>query len=146
MSAALQDKPESRTSTDKRKPSATRSILAGGLAGGIEIGDYCPRHIGIAKYADDEKALHILPNVRWHALYRFLQLSDIPEIVAKTRVQLNRNLPAEKKLGWPKFGRDWYAGCSTLVIGNALKAGIRWCPPSSACNVDVHAMVRLRLL
>ena len=38
---------------------------------------------------------------------------------------MNKNLSAEKKLGWPKFGREWYAGCSTLVIGNSIKAGIR---------------------
>ncbi|KAL8833459.1 MAG: hypothetical protein Q9170_004268 [Blastenia crenularia] len=48
------------------------------------------------------------------------------EIVAKTRTQLNRRLPDGKKLGWPPFGRAWYAGCTTLIIGNSLKAGIRF--------------------
>ncbi|KAI4185522.1 MAG: hypothetical protein L6R41_004067 [Letrouitia leprolyta] len=48
------------------------------------------------------------------------------EIVAKTRTQLNRRLPDGKKLGWPPFGKAWYAGCTTLIIGNSLKAGIRF--------------------
>lgn len=46
-------------------------------------------------------------------------------IVAKTRTQLNRRLPDGKKLPWPKFGPQWYAGCTTLIIGNSAKAGIR---------------------
>lgn len=45
--------------------------------------------------------------------------------VAKTRSQLNRKLPDGKKLPWPPFGKQWYAGCTTLIIGNSLKAGIR---------------------
>lgn len=45
--------------------------------------------------------------------------------VAKTRTQLNRRLPDAQKLGWPPFGKAWYAGCTTLIIGNSLKAGIR---------------------
>ncbi|KAA8645524.1 putative mitochondrial tricarboxylate transporter (Ctp) [Aspergillus tanneri] len=48
------------------------------------------------------------------------------EIVAKTRSQLNRRLPDSKKLPWPPFGKQWYAGCTTLIIGNSLKAGIRF--------------------
>ncbi|KAL2362607.1 hypothetical protein RJZ56_004467 [Blastomyces dermatitidis] len=47
------------------------------------------------------------------------------EIFAKTRTQLNRRLPDSKKLPWPPFGKAWYAGCTTLIIGNSLKAGIR---------------------
>ncbi|KIX94346.1 uncharacterized protein Z520_10056 [Fonsecaea multimorphosa CBS 102226] len=46
---------------------------------------------------------------------------------AKTRVQLNRSLPSAQKLGWPPFpSREWYAGCTTLMVGNSLKAGIRF--------------------
>ena len=45
--------------------------------------------------------------------------------VAKTRIQLNKRLPDAKKLPWPPFGSAWYAGCTTLIIGNSLKAGIR---------------------
>ncbi|KAF7876390.1 hypothetical protein EAF04_001482 [Stromatinia cepivora] len=45
---------------------------------------------------------------------------------AKTRTQLNRRLPESGKLPWPKFGSAWYAGCTTLIIGNSLKAGIRF--------------------
>ncbi|OKL63398.1 putative mitochondrial carrier [Talaromyces atroroseus] len=48
------------------------------------------------------------------------------EVVAKTRTQLNRRLPDGKKLPWPPFGAQWYAGCTTLIIGNSLKAGIRF--------------------
>lgn len=45
----------------------------------------------------------------------------------KTRSQLNRRLPDSKKLGWPRFpSREWYAGCTTLIIGNSLKAGVRF--------------------
>ncbi len=45
-------------------------------------------------------------------------------LVAKTRTQLNRRLPDAGKLPWPPFGKAWYAGCTTLIIGNSLKAGI----------------------
>ncbi|KAM3070035.1 hypothetical protein ACMFMG_003933 [Clarireedia jacksonii] len=45
---------------------------------------------------------------------------------AKTRTQLNRRLPEAGKLPWPPFGKAWYAGCTTLIIGNSLKAGIRF--------------------
>ncbi|EOO03182.1 putative tricarboxylate transport protein [Phaeoacremonium minimum UCRPA7] len=48
------------------------------------------------------------------------------EIVAKTRTQLNRRLADGQKLPWPPFGKQWYAGCTTLIIGNSLKAGIRF--------------------
>lgn len=46
-------------------------------------------------------------------------------IVAKTRTQLNQRLADAQKLPWPPFGKAWYAGCTTLIIGNSLKAGIR---------------------
>ncbi|EEQ35575.1 tricarboxylate transport protein [Microsporum canis CBS 113480] len=46
------------------------------------------------------------------------------EIFAKTRTQLNRRLPDAKKLPWPPFGPAWYAGCTTLIIGNSIKAGV----------------------
>ncbi|KAE8375325.1 mitochondrial carrier domain-containing protein [Aspergillus bertholletiae] len=49
-----------------------------------------------------------------------------PAEFAKTRSQLNRRLPDGKKLPWPPFGKQWYAGCTTLIIGNSLKAGIRF--------------------
>ncbi|KAL2151707.1 hypothetical protein VTH82DRAFT_6805 [Thermothelomyces myriococcoides] len=49
-----------------------------------------------------------------------------PAEFAKTRSQLNRKLPDGKKLPWPPFGRQWYAGCTTLIIGNSAKAGIRF--------------------
>ncbi|KAK0517128.1 hypothetical protein JMJ35_000283 [Cladonia borealis] len=49
-----------------------------------------------------------------------------PAEFAKTRTQLNRRLPDGQKLGWPPFGKAWYAGCTTLIIGNSLKAGIRF--------------------
>lgn len=51
--------------------------------------------------------------------------TDPDVLVAKTRSQLNRKLPDGKKLPWPKFGPQWYAGCTSLIIGNSFKAGIR---------------------
>jgi hypothetical protein len=51
--------------------------------------------------------------------------------VAKTRTQLNRRLAAGQKLPWPPFGSQWYAGCTTLIIGNSAKAGIRMFPERS---------------
>ncbi|KAK4965610.1 hypothetical protein LTR66_012124 [Elasticomyces elasticus] len=49
-----------------------------------------------------------------------------PAEFAKTRTQLNRRLVDGKKLPWPPFGKQWYAGCTTLVIGNSIKAGVRF--------------------
>ena len=49
-----------------------------------------------------------------------------PAEFAKTRTQLNRKLPDGKKLPWPPFGSQWYAGCTTLIIGNSIKAGVRF--------------------
>jgi len=49
-----------------------------------------------------------------------------PAEFAKTRTQLNKRLSDGKKLPWPPFGKQWYAGCTTLIIGNSLKAGIRF--------------------
>ncbi|KAK3690201.1 mitochondrial carrier domain-containing protein [Podospora appendiculata] len=49
-----------------------------------------------------------------------------PAEFAKTRTQLNRRLAAGEKLPWPPFGKQWYAGCTTLIIGNSAKAGIRF--------------------
>lgn len=49
-----------------------------------------------------------------------------PAEFAKTRSQLNRRLAEGHKLPWPPFGKQWYAGCTTLIIGNSAKAGIRF--------------------
>ncbi|KAL7272731.1 hypothetical protein RUND412_004447 [Rhizina undulata] len=49
-----------------------------------------------------------------------------PAEFAKTRSQLNRRLPSGEKLPWPKFGKEWYAGCTTAIIGNSVKAGVRF--------------------
>jgi len=49
-----------------------------------------------------------------------------PAEFAKTRTQLNRRLAEGQKLPWPPFGAQWYAGCTTLIIGNSAKAGIRF--------------------
>ncbi|OCK99645.1 mitochondrial tricarboxylate transporter-like protein [Cenococcum geophilum 1.58] len=80
----------STATTEKKKPSALRSIIAGATAGAVEISITYPAEF------------------------------------AKTRTQLNRRLPDGKKLPWPPFGKQWYAGCTTLIIGNSLKAGIRF--------------------
>ncbi|CCU75720.1 mitochondrial tricarboxylate transporter [Blumeria hordei DH14] len=49
-----------------------------------------------------------------------------PAEFAKTRTQLNRRLVQSAQLPWPPFGKQWYAGCTTLIVGNSLKAGIRF--------------------
>jgi solute carrier family 25 (mitochondrial citrate transporter), member 1 len=49
-----------------------------------------------------------------------------PAEFAKTRTQLNQRLSNGEKLPWPKFGAQWYAGCTTLIIGNSIKAGVRF--------------------
>lgn len=76
--------------SDKKKPSALRSIIAGSSAGAVEIAITYPAEF------------------------------------AKTRSQLNRRLAEGKKLPWPPFGSQWYAGCTTLIIGNSIKAGVRF--------------------
>ncbi|TKA24209.1 hypothetical protein B0A50_05973 [Salinomyces thailandicus] len=79
------------TPTTKDKPSPLRSVLAGSLAGAVEIS----------------------------LLY--------PADFLKTRVQLNQRLAASgQKQPLPPFGRQWYAGCTTLIIGNSIKAGVRF--------------------
>ncbi|KAL8949872.1 MAG: hypothetical protein Q9222_004065 [Ikaeria aurantiellina] len=72
-----------------------------------------------------EKQSHTLQNVfNPPPLLYTIPLTRSRE-VAKTRTQLNRRLADGKKLAWPPFGKAWYAGCTTLIIGNSLKAGIR---------------------
>lgn len=45
---------------------------------------------------------------------------------AKTRSQLNRNLPDSMKQALPPFpSREWYTGCTSLMVGNAVKAAVR---------------------
>ncbi|PGH16095.1 hypothetical protein AJ80_05310 [Polytolypa hystricis UAMH7299] len=77
-------------SDQRPKPSSVRSIIAGSLAGAVEISITYPAEF------------------------------------AKTRTQLNHRLPDSKKLPWPPFGKQWYAGCTTLIVGNSMKAGIRF--------------------
>ncbi|KAH8428903.1 uncharacterized protein LDX57_006577 [Aspergillus melleus] len=45
---------------------------------------------------------------------------------AECTVSTDPRLHDSKKLPWPPFGKQWYAGCTTLIIGNSLKAGIRF--------------------
>jgi solute carrier family 25 citrate transporter 1 len=49
-----------------------------------------------------------------------------PAEFAKTRTQLNSRLAAGQKIPFPPFGKQWYAGCTTLIIGNSIKAGVRF--------------------
>ena len=49
-----------------------------------------------------------------------------PAEFAKTRIQLNQRLGAGQRLPFPPFGKQWYAGCTTLIIGNSIKAGVRF--------------------
>ncbi|KAH7379065.1 MC family mitochondrial carrier protein [Cadophora sp. MPI-SDFR-AT-0126] len=63
---------------------------------------------------------------------------------AKTRSQLNRQLPASQALGWPKFpSREWYVGCTTMVVGNAVKGGVGFVAFDSIKNVLVGPDGRL---
>ncbi|KAL9099348.1 MAG: hypothetical protein Q9163_005139 [Psora crenata] len=98
------------TPDNKSKPSALRSIIAGSTAGAVEIAITYPAEcmsILTPQSAGDRPV-------------------NLDRLVAKTRTQLNRRLPEGQKLGWPPFGKAWYAGCTTLMIGNSLKAGIRF--------------------
>lgn len=144
-SGAMSQKEDSKPAVLKG-PSALRSIIAGSTAGAIEIGESVPA-------AERPRAAHALPTSRpllltkcftdVHSCSNYIPCrvyvcptsarSPCPRRpnefeVAKTRSQLNRRLPDGKKLGWPPFGRQWYAGCTTLIIGNSLKAGIRTSP------------------
>ncbi|KIY02800.1 uncharacterized protein Z520_01265 [Fonsecaea multimorphosa CBS 102226] len=50
-----------------------------------------------------------------------------PFDLLKTRSQLNRRLPDSQKLPWPPFpSKEWYTGCTTAIIGNSVKAGVRF--------------------
>ncbi|PPJ55600.1 hypothetical protein CBER1_03719 [Cercospora berteroae] len=49
-----------------------------------------------------------------------------PAEFAKTRTQLNSRLAPGQKVAFPPFGPQWYAGCTTLIIGNSIKAGVRF--------------------
>ena len=92
------------------------------------------------QHADSDQQLHTQQSV-WFHLYSFRTpknpsaASLTLSAVAKTRSQLNRRLPDGQKLGWPPFGRAWYAGCTTLIIGNSLKAGIRMLVPDCKHNI-----------
>lgn len=131
----------------KEKPSALRSIIAGSTAGAVEIGNVMPNHSSTSILITDDRcvcltAITYPAECTYHfrsqlmlGVNRLLQafilwgqaLTGLSSTnpVAKTRTQLNRRLPDSKRLGWPSFGKAWYAGCTTLIIGNSLKAGIR---------------------
>ncbi|KAL2441474.1 Mitochondrial citrate transporter A [Exophiala dermatitidis] len=50
-----------------------------------------------------------------------------PFDLLKTRSQLNRRLPDAKKVPLPRFpSKEWYTGCTTAIVGNAVKAGVRF--------------------
>ncbi|OAP58640.1 hypothetical protein AYL99_07730 [Fonsecaea erecta] len=50
-----------------------------------------------------------------------------PFDLLKTRSQLNRRLPDSKKVPWPPFpSKEWYTGCTTAIVGNSVKAGVRF--------------------
>ncbi|EMD00018.1 hypothetical protein BAUCODRAFT_145342 [Baudoinia panamericana UAMH 10762] len=74
----------------REKPSPVRSVIAGSIAGAVEIAITYPAEF------------------------------------AKTRVQLNQRLARGQRVPWPPFGPQWYAGCTTLIIGNSIKAGVRF--------------------
>ncbi|KAL1900779.1 hypothetical protein Cpir12675_000793 [Ceratocystis pirilliformis] len=80
-----------------------------------------------APVADQKKRPSALRSVLAGATAGAIEISiTYPAEFAKTRTQLNRRLADGKKLPWPPFGAQWYAGCTTLIIGNSAKAGIRF--------------------
>lgn len=38
----------------------------------------------------------------------------------------NRGSQKLTNLRRPKFGKEWYAGCTTSIVGNSIKAGVRF--------------------
>ncbi|KAL2886836.1 putative mitochondrial carrier C19G12.05 [Ceratocystis lukuohia] len=80
-----------------------------------------------APVADQKKRPSALRSVLAGATAGAIEISiTYPAEFAKTRTQLNRRLADGQKLPWPPFGAQWYAGCTTLIIGNSAKAGIRF--------------------
>lgn len=135
-------------------PSALRSILAGSTAGAVEIGE-CgqSQETAVDQSLTESHDSHHIPGR--------VYVVDPPQpngpqttpltlpIVAKTRTQLNRRLAEGKKLPWPPFGKQWYAGCTTLIIGNSAKAGIRMAPyyrPFCEEEIRVNSKARIRCL
>ncbi|KAF2738218.1 mitochondrial carrier [Polyplosphaeria fusca] len=81
----------------------------------------------MAAVAGDKKKPSAMRSIIAGATAGAVEISiTYPAEFAKTRSQLNRRLPDAQKLPWPPFGKQWYAGCTTLIIGNSLKAGIRF--------------------
>jgi len=139
----------------KERPSALRSIIAGSTAGAVEIGMFfAPPWKQDRQAMNQWSWLGGLLAITYPAECMFLSrvlrarcpfgnglewfwsggvkmewrrgaLLIATTTVAKTRTQLNRRLASSEKLPWPPFGKAWYAGCTTLIIGNSLKAGIR---------------------
>ena len=112
----------------KERSSALRSFLAGGIAGAVEIGlealpRYASQHVLMltvfCSYYISRRMYKARPQINWPDYWLTLI------VVAKTRIQLNHRLSSEKRLPWPPFGKSWYAGCTTMIFGNSLKAGIR---------------------
>jgi solute carrier family 25 citrate transporter 1 len=112
-------------------PSALRSILAGATAGAVEIGERSSKSAPAQSLTQSRDSNHIPRRMYVDCLSKtdFSLGTDVLTCaaVAKTRTQLNRRLAAGQKLPWPPFGKQWYAGCTTLIIGNSAKAGIRTC-------------------
>lgn len=99
---------QNASNTITNKPSPLRSIIAGSIGGAVEIAILYP-----AEFLKTSKH----PPLR-HIFRRPLMPSS--------GTQLNQRLADGKKLPLPPFGRQWYAGCTTLVIGNSIKAGVRF--------------------
>lgn len=109
------------------QPSSLRSIVAGSTAGAIEIGTYIFLYrIQVQQWLANVLYSDHLSGWMYGNAFLCPSSKTNPDVsVAKTRSQLNRRLPDGKKLPWPKFGPQWYAGCTSLIIGNSFKAGIR---------------------
>lgn len=90
----------------RQKPTAAMSIVAGATAGAIEI----------SKSSQIFLQFQVIES-------NYGSVITYPFEFAKTRAQLNRHLPQSQKLPFPPFpSKEWYTGCTTLIVGNAVKA------------------------
>ncbi|KAI5793906.1 mitochondrial carrier domain-containing protein [Peziza echinospora] len=94
------------TGERKEKPSVARSLIAGATAGAVEISITYPAEFAKTRTQLNKRLTSALPTP-----------STIPG---------QPPTPRAAPLPWPKFGREWYAGCTTLIIGNSIKAGVRF--------------------
>ena len=70
---------------------------------------------------------------------------SLGNLVAKTRLQLNRHLSASQKLPWPPIGPEWYSGCSSAIAGNSAKVAVSMSSLRGIKAVSANAMAPLTM-